>query len=154
HLDEPVWKQYVSYMNHIAQGDLGPSYKYLTRTVNDIVAEGGWVSFKIGLAALVLGVGAGIFLGTLAGTTMHRWVDGLLSGVVFSFLSMRGFIFGAFLVLFFAYYLNLLPPARLAGPRHYILPVLSLSLTPFAYTFLLIRTAVQEVRLQPFVAIK
>lgn len=154
HLDAPLHEQYLMYLGNILRGDLGPSYKYVTRTVNDIVAEAGWVSFQLGLIALVLGVGAGLLLGTLAGMTRHRWLDGLLSTLGVTSISMPGFMFGALLVLVFAYFLNLLPAARLVGLQHYILPSLALSLTPFAYTFLLIRTTVKEVREQPFVQIK
>jgi oligopeptide transport system permease protein len=154
HLNEPVFNQYVHYITHIAHGDLGPSYKYVTRSVNDIVAEASWVSFQIGGAALFLGVGLGILMGTFAGITRNRWLDGFLSAFGISSISMPSFIFGAFLVLVFAYYLNLLPAARLASPQHFILPIITLSLTPFAYTFLLIRTTVKEVRRQQFVMIK
>ncbi len=154
HLNEPLLSQYFSYMNNILHGDLGPSYKYLTRNVNDIVGQASMVSFTIGGLALLLGVSLGIIMGTFAGMTSNRWLDGILSAVGISSISMPNFIFGAFLVMIFAYYLNILPAARLAGPQHYILPVLTLSLTPFAYTFLLIRTTVKEVRLQQFVTIK
>ncbi len=154
HLNEPLMNQYLSYMGNIAQGNLGPSYKYITRTVNDIVADAAWVSLKIGTAALVLGVGLGVLMGTWAGMTRNRWLDGFLSSFGISSISMPSFIFGAFLVLVFAYYLNILPAARLASPKHYILPVVALSMTPFAYTFLLIRTTVKEVSHQQFVMIK
>lgn len=154
HLSEPLGNQYLTYLGNVMQGDLGPSYKYITRTVNDIVIQAGWVSLGIGLAALALGVSLGILLGALAGITENRWMDGLLSAFGITSISLPGFIFGAFLVMLFAYHLNILPAARLAGPQHYILPVFALSLTPFAYTFLLIRTAVKQTRRQQFVTIK
>ncbi len=154
HLNEPIGQQYLYYLGNILRGDLGPSYKYVTRNVNDIVAEAGGVSFRIGIGALLLGVTLGILLGTWAGTTRKRWLDGLLSILGMTSISVPSFIFGAFLVMVFAYHLNILPAARLATPKHYILPIIALSLTPFAYTFMLIRTSVQEVGLLPFVTIK
>ncbi|HEY3134617.1 MAG TPA: ABC transporter permease, partial [Blastocatellia bacterium] len=39
HLDEPVWQQYFRYLVGIAQGDFGPSYKYLDRGVTQIIAD-------------------------------------------------------------------------------------------------------------------
>src|SRR5918992_1758647 len=39
HLNEPVASQYLRYLTGIAGGDLGPSYKYLNRDVNDIIVE-------------------------------------------------------------------------------------------------------------------
>ena len=34
-LDLPLYKQYLSYLGDLAQGDLGPSFKYPGRRVND-----------------------------------------------------------------------------------------------------------------------
>lgn len=34
-LDKPAWQQYFSYLGNLAQGDLGPSFKYKDYTVND-----------------------------------------------------------------------------------------------------------------------
>ena len=36
HLNDPLWKQYADYVSRAAVLDLGPSYKYPGRTVNDI----------------------------------------------------------------------------------------------------------------------
>ncbi len=154
HLNEPLYVQYGLYLNDIFHGDLGPSYKYQSRRVNDIVAESFWNSFKIGLSALILGTLAGILLGTLAGTTQNRFLDGLLSLFGISSLSMPSFIFGGMLVLLFALKLKWLPAARLETPLHYLLPVCSLALVPFAYAFLLVRTSVLETRRKGFVMIK
>ncbi len=154
HLDKPLHTQYIYYMGGILQGDLGPSYKYQSRTVNDIVAEATVVSVRIGLIALVVGTFFGVILGTLAGATRNRHLDGLISLVGVSSISMPSFIFGGFLVLLFALKLNWLPAATLESPAHYVLPVAALALVPFAYSFLLIRTTVKEMKTQPFVQIK
>lgn len=154
HLNEPLWKQYAIYMGGILRGDLGPSFKYKSRSVNDIVGEATATSVKLGLMALLLGTLLGTALGTIAGLTRSRAVDGLLTLIGVSSISTPLFIFGGFLVLIFALYLNWLPAATLETPRHYILPVLSLALMPFAYAFLLVRTSVRETRAQTFVLIK
>ena len=56
HLNDPVWVQYTDYMKHVVQFDLGPSYKYLGRSVNDIIGESFPVSAQLGLGALVFAV--------------------------------------------------------------------------------------------------
>jgi len=40
HLDEPLWKQYMRYLAGIVRGDFGPSLKYRSHTVNDIIGQG------------------------------------------------------------------------------------------------------------------
>ena len=154
HLDEPLWQQYAEYMANIAHGDLGPSYKYKTRTVNDIVGEATGVSFFIGFIAMLIGTLSGVALGAIAGLSQNKNVDHALSLVGVTSISTPSFIFGGFLVLIFALWLRWLPAATLATPAHYVLPVVTLSLVPFAYAFLLIRTSVREMKRQPFVRIK
>lgn len=154
HLDKSPLVQYQLYLSSLLKGDLGPSFKYQSRRVNDIVAESFWASFKIGALALVLGLVAGVVLGLFAGVTPFVWLDGLLSLLGVSSLSTPSFIFGGLLVLVFALELNWLPAARLVSPAHYILPVVTLALVPFAYAFLLIRTQVKDVKTKPFVLIK
>ena len=66
HLDEPLWNQYVDYVRHAAVLDLGPSYKYPGKTVNDIIAETLPVSAELGLISLLLAIGAGILAGMAA----------------------------------------------------------------------------------------
>lgn len=154
HLDKPLGAQYLMYMGGILRGDLGPSFKYKARSVNDIVAEATATSFTLGLLALALGTAAGVVLGTVAGLTRSRMLDGLLSLVGVASISTPLFIFGGVLVLLFSLNWNLLPAATLETPRHYILPVLSLALLPFAYAFLLVRSAIKETRSKSFVLIK
>ncbi|MBY0404036.1 MAG: ABC transporter permease, partial [Cyanobacteria bacterium] len=101
-----------------------------------------------------LGSILGLFLGTLAGISRSLILDGLLSFIGVSSLSTPSFIFGGGLVLLFSLYWKILPSATLSTPWHYVLPVLSLSLVPFAYTFLLVRTAVKETKSLTFVLVK
>lgn len=154
HLNEPLWKQYAIYMGGVLRGDLGPSYKYKSRSVTDIVGEATATSTKLGMLALLVGTVGGVLLGTLAGLSRNRYVDGVLTLLGVASISTPLFIFGGFLVLIFALNLNWLPAATLETPQHYILPVLSLSLMPFSYAFLLTRTSVRETRSKQFVLIK
>ncbi len=154
HLDQPLFRQYLIYMGGILRGDLGPSFKFKSRSVNDIVAEATRTSVILGGMALAIGVFLGILLGAVAGLSRNRFVDALLSVVGVASISTPLFIFGGLLVLVFALWLNVLPAATLESPRHYVLPVLSLSLMPFAYAFMLIRSAVKETRSKSFVLIK
>jgi len=144
HLNEPLWKQYAIYMGGVLRGDLGPSYKFKSRSVTDIVGEATATSTKLGVLALLVGTVSGVLLGALAGLSRNRYVDGLLTLMGVASISTPLFIFGGFLVLIFALNLNWLPAATLETPKHYILPVLSLSLMPFSYAFLLTRTSVRE----------
>ena len=46
-LDQPMPVQFVNYLGNLLHGDLGPSYKYTGKTVNDFIATGAPVSAKL-----------------------------------------------------------------------------------------------------------
>ena len=47
-LDKPLWQQYLTYLNQMVHGDLGPSFKYANRSVNEIIADKFPVSLELG----------------------------------------------------------------------------------------------------------
>ena len=53
-LNDPLYKQYGDYLCNLVQGDLGPSFKYPGRSVNDIIKDGFPVSFKLGIEAILI----------------------------------------------------------------------------------------------------
>ena len=62
-LDQPVHIQFYDYISHAVRGDLGPSFKYPGRSVNEIIAAGFPVTLELGcyalLFALLIGIGSG-----------------------------------------------------------------------------------------------
>ena len=71
-LDQPVTQQYAKYLYGMMQGDLGPAFKYLGRSVNDVLADAFPVSLRLGISALIvailLGVPAGLISASRPGT--------------------------------------------------------------------------------------
>jgi peptide/nickel transport system permease protein len=65
-LDQPLWVQYINYLQGLCRGELGPSVVYPGRSVNQFIAEGFPISAQLGLQALLLAIPTGIFLGTWA----------------------------------------------------------------------------------------
>ncbi|MGE0199044.1 MAG: ABC transporter permease, partial [Simkaniaceae bacterium] len=51
-LDQPWYVQYGRYLKGLVTWNLGPSFKYEGRTVNDIIREGFPVSLVLGLEAI------------------------------------------------------------------------------------------------------
>src|SRR5687767_7898867 len=73
-LDQPLWRQYLDYLGSLAQGDLGPSFKYPNRTVNEIIFDKLPVSAELGGLALGVALILGISLGTLAAIRRNTWI--------------------------------------------------------------------------------
>jgi oligopeptide transport system permease protein len=80
-LDEPVPVQYLTWVGNLLQGNLGPSYKFQDRTVNDIVGGGIWPTVQLGLMAFFLSVAVGIPLGVIAALGHNRWPDYAATGI-------------------------------------------------------------------------
>lgn len=154
HLNDPIWVQYGHYMGNLLRGDLGPSMINEGRSVNTMLAEAAGNSVTLGLWALLFGSSLGILAGTLSGLTRRPSLDAGLSLLGLLALSTPAFVLGGLLALWLSFSLNWLPAATLATPVHYILPVATLAATPFAFTFLLVRTAVVETRRQPYILLK
>lgn len=151
HLDKPLAAQYGLYLKGLLRGDLGPSYKYLGRTVNDIIADTLPVSIQLGalalLIALVLGLLAGIASGALAQTPWDR----LSMFFATAGISIPNFVLGAFLILVFSHQLKLFPPALWENSRSVVLPAFALGLAPAAYIARLTRSSILEEKHQDYV---
>ena len=67
-LDAPLWEQYSDYLFSVVQGDFGPSFRYPSRSVTELITTGLPITFELAvyaiIFALILGVSAGI-LGAL-----------------------------------------------------------------------------------------
>ena len=151
HLDEPLWNQYVDYVRHAAVLDLGPSYKYPGKTVNDIIAETLPVSAELGLISLLLAIGAGILAGMAAAWYKNTWVDyGMMIGATLG-VSVPSFIFAAVLIQLFAFTWPVLPAAVWKGPAYVILPALALAAQPTAFIMRLTRSSLVDALGQDYI---
>jgi oligopeptide transport system permease protein len=128
HLDEPGWEQYLRYLGGLAKGDFGPSLKYRSQTVNDIIAQGLPVSLLLGTLAFGFAMGVGLPVGYFTAVRRGQWPD--YAGSLFAILMVcvPGFVVAPLLIMVFAIHYRLLPVALWASPWHAILPVAALGL--------------------------
>lgn len=145
HLDDPWPTQYVNYMISIAHWDLGPSFKYKARDVNEIISSSFAVSASLGLQALLVAVAGGIFLGTAAAIRSGKWPDTTAMAIAMLSVSIPSFLLAAFLQYLFAIKIPLFPVARWGTFAHTILPTLALAATPMASIARLTRSSLTEV---------
>ncbi len=152
HLDDPIWKQYIDHLGNVARWDLGPSFRYATRTVNDIINKGFPVSAVLGGAALVVALVAGIPMGIVAALNRNKWPDNLVTAITTLGISQPGFIIGTVLQYFLAVKLKLLPVALWEdGWRSMVMPVIALSFLPAAFFARLVRSSMLEVISQDYI---
>jgi len=143
-LDKPVAIQYFIYMSNLAKGDFGPSYKYLTRNVNDIIAQTFPVSAELGILAFITAIVLGISTGIISALKVNTLIDRLSQFFATVGVSIPNFVLAALLILVFSNILKLLPSALWESPRHIILPAITLGIGPAAYISRIVRGSIIE----------
>jgi oligopeptide transport system permease protein len=128
HLDEPLGKQYLRYLNDLAHGDFGVSLKYRNHTVNDIITQGLPVSMTLGGLAFCFSLAAGLPLGFFTAARRGRWPDFAGSFLAVLAVCVPAFVVAPLLILSFAIKLDLFPVALWETPWHMILPPVALGL--------------------------
>jgi oligopeptide transport system permease protein len=151
HLDEPLSKQYGRYLSGIFRVDLGPSYKYLDRGVNEIIAETLPTSALLGLVALVFALAVSVPAGLLAAYFRHSWIDRVSLLAATLGISVPHFVLGALLIWVFALQLGWLQAGRWDSAASMILPAITLGATPAAYLAALLRSTLIEVLGEDFI---
>lgn len=150
-LDEPIYVQYITWASNLLQGNLGPSYKYTDRTVNDIVSDGIWTTVQLGVMAFLLSVIVGIPLGIIAALGHNRWPDYLSTGVSVIGIAMPSFVLALILIVFFGVTLRWLPTGGWKGPETWVLPTIALAGFPIAVIARYTRASMLEVTRKDYI---
>jgi oligopeptide transport system permease protein len=109
HLDEPLWKQYLLYLNNLMHSDFGPSYNLPDFTVLDLFKVGLPVSAQLGATALVLALLAGGILGIVAALHQNKWEDYAVIATATAGSTIPTFVIAPLFQLFFALTLKWFP---------------------------------------------
>lgn len=150
-LNDPLWKQYIDYVVNLAHFDLGPSFKYPGRTVNDIISESFPVSLTLGMASICLAIAVGIPAGILSALRQNKWQDYLTMFLATLGISVPSFVIATVLIYVFAVKLQILPAAMWGGPEYIILPAIALAGMPMAFIARLTRSSMLEVLGQDYI---
>lgn len=150
-LDEPVYIQYATWVGNLVQGNLGPSYKFQDRTVNDIVGGGIMTTVQLGLMAFALSVLLGIPLGVIAALGHNRWPDYLSTSLSVVGIAMPSFVLALLLIVFFGVTLKILPTGGWKGPDTWILPTIALAGFPIAVIARYTRASMLEVTRKDYI---
>ena len=121
-LDEPMWKQYILYMENLMHGDFGISYKKNV-SVNTLIARGFPYTLSIGLLSIAVSAFIGILMGIWMATSKRLAVKNTLLGIATLGVSIPGFVTAILLMMIFGVWWPVLPIVGLGSPANYILPV-------------------------------
>jgi oligopeptide transport system permease protein len=150
-LDGPILNQYFGYLGDLLHGDLRLSTKYRDRSVNEILADALPVSATLGVIAFVLATVGGVFVGSVAASYQHSWIDrSAMLGALLA-ISLPSFVIGPLLILIFAIDSQLLPVGGWGTWKSLILPSITLAAPYAAYIARLTRASMLEALTQDFV---
>ncbi len=150
-LNDPLYKQYGDYLTNLLQGDLGPSFKYPGRTVNDIIKDGFPVSFELGMEAILLAVIIGIPAGILAAVKRDKWQDRMVNFCTTLGVAVPSFVVAALLIYVLSTKLHILPAAMWNGWKYQIMPALALAGMPLSFIARLTRSSMLDVLGQDYI---
>jgi oligopeptide transport system permease protein len=146
-LDQPVGVQYLHYLNGLAHGELGPSFKLRDFSVGELIAQGLPLSLTLGSAAILLAILIGIPLGIVGAVRRNTAADYGITTLVVLGVALPSFVTGPLFALIFGLYLHWLPVAgwEEGAASYLVLPVLTLALPVVAYVARITRGSLLEV---------
>ncbi|PID05578.1 MULTISPECIES: oligopeptide ABC transporter permease [unclassified Sporosarcina] len=145
-IDKPKPVQYAIYMKNLAKGDLGTSFVFKGKSVNDLLAKRLKPSLILGAQAMVFGTIVGILLGMLAALKHNTFWDYGSTFLAILGISIPSFVFASLLQYWIASEWHLLPVGLWNdGWKSSVLPSLALAMGPLALSARFIRTEMIEV---------
>ncbi|ASK62328.1 glutathione ABC transporter permease GsiC [Virgibacillus phasianinus] len=149
-LNEPIWKQYLSYMGGLFQGDLGTSLK-TGRSVTDVIVSRFMPTFWLTIWSMAWSAVIGLLIGVVSATNRNKWQDfsGMFGAV--SGISMPAFWLGLLLIQLFSVKLGWLPVGGNDSWQSYVLPAITLGTTVAAVIARFTRSSLMDTLKDDFV---
>jgi len=149
-LDKPLPVQYLKYLNRLARGDLGRSYKQKTQVSELIMSRlpatlllmVGTIFFE-----LLIGLPAGIYSATKRGRPADNWI----MAMSFAGVSIPQFVLGLLLLYLFAHIIPIFPLGGYGSLKHLFLPALTLGISGGGWYSRMMRSSMVDVLRQDFI---
>lgn len=165
-LDQPLARQYLTFLVHAAHGDLGRSFVYNIPAI-ELILDRLPATMELALVATFLAVLLGIPLGLVAGLRPHSFIGRtIMAGSILGF-SLPTFWVGLVLIMVFSVQLGWLPPNGRGetvllfgvpvsfltrdGLAHIAMPAINLALFKLSLMIRLTRAGTREAMLQDYV---
>ena len=150
-LNDPLWKQFIDYVSGLLRFDLGPSFKYQGKTVNDFIENGFPYSAKLGGITLVFVLLASIPMGILSALNNGKWQDMLLMAIATIGVTIPSFVIATALIYVFSFKLQWTPVYGVDTWKGYILPVVAMGGYSVSFLARLMRSSLLDVMGQDYI---
>ena len=153
-LDKPLPVQYVAWLSHVVQGDLGRSFQTRQRVL-EAITERLPATIELGAAAILISVTFALGIGILSAVKRNSLIDLLSSSVTLMGVSFPSFFLGLLLILLFAYVIpgHIFPPGGYVplatdpseNLRRLVLPAATLATASLAINLRQVRSSLLDV---------
>jgi peptide/nickel transport system permease protein len=143
-LDQPLWKQYVTYLQNLAKGDLGRSFRTGESVAKEIKVRYP-ATMQLAFGAMLVALLVAFPLGVISAIYRNSWIDNVARFFALIGVSMPSFWFGPLLIIAFAINREWFPVSgREAGLRSLVLPSVTMGLALAAILTRMIRVSLAE----------
>lgn len=115
-LDVPIWTQFVAWVSHLAQGQLGYSY-LLNQPVATLLRVYELNTLAINAIAVAASTLLAIGIGLVHGVHYERWPGRVIGGLQLAVYALPAFFIATLLILYFAMDLHWLPAGGISDVR-------------------------------------
>jgi peptide/nickel transport system permease protein len=160
-LNEPLYRQFVTYVDQVFHGNLGTSYT-LQQPVSTLIAQRLPRDIVLLGLSTLLALLIALPLGIYQAMRRNGIGDYIYTGAAFTLYSMPSFFFAILLIALFSVQLQVLPPEApqatsvagiLADPRALVLPVMTLALISVASFSRYMRSSAIDVLAQDYIRV-
>ena len=146
-----LWEIYRRERSGLITGDLGPSFKYVDRSVTELISKSFPVSMQLGLCALAIALCLGLPAGVIAALKKNSLLDYVPMSTAMIGICLPTFVMGPLLIMIFSSGLGWFSPIGWYTWGDMVLPSLTLGLYYAAYVARLTRGGMLEVLNQEFI---
>ena len=151
-LNEPLVVQYFDYLGNVLQGDFGPSFRYPSRSVTELIFIGLPITFELALYAILFALMLGIIAGVISSLRPNTAYDYVPMTIAMAGICIPSIVLGPSLTLIFGIQLNWLPVTGWGDiPGDKVLPTITLGTDYAAYCARLTRGGMLEILNQDFI---
>lgn len=150
-LDQPLWRQYCTYVSNVTRFEFGPSMKYSGWDVNELLEDKISVSFELACYSIAFAIFFGLTFGLISAKFNKRPLGSFFSLISITGICLPTFVLGPLMSYFFGYKLHLVPVVGWNTFASKILPSLSLGLFYGAYIAKLLHASILDVMSKEYV---
>ena len=156
-LDQPMPVQFVVWLEHAVQGDLGRSLR-TRQPVLEAITERLPKTIELGGTAILISITVALVVGTAAALNRNSALDLFATGFTLAGVSLPNFYLGIILILLFALALRIFPPGGYAdfasepfdNLKRLVLPAVTLATASLAVNMRQVRSSLLDVLSQEY----